>query len=124
MKVEVSNGELIDKMVILRIKSERIENAESVARVRAELEHLEGAVSELPVEPPERLVAELKTVNESLWEIEDDIRRKEACREFDSEFIELARSVYITNDRRAALKRELNVATESCFFEEKSYEEF
>ncbi len=124
MKVEVSNGELVDKMVILRIKSERIENAESVSRVRAELGHLEAAIGELPVAPPAGLVAELQAVNEELWEIEGDIRLKEAGGEFDAEFIELARSVYKTNDRRAALKRELNVATESRFFEEKSYQEF
>ena len=124
MKVEVSDGELVDKMVILRIKQERIDDAERVANVSRELALLEASFGEISPAPPEELVAELKTVNEALWEIEDEIRRKESRQEFDEDFIQLARSVYITNDRRAEAKRKINLFTKSELIEEKSYEDY
>lgn len=124
MKVEVSDGELFDKMVILRIKKERIQNPERVANVIKELELLEATCAQISPAPPEEMIAELKTVNEALWVIEDDIRLKEARQEFDDEFIQLARSVYVTNDQRAEAKSKVNLFTESELIEEKSYEDY
>ena len=124
MKVEVSDGELFDKMVILRIKKERIGNPERVANVVKELELLEATCAQISPAPPAELIAELKTVNEALWVIEDDIRQKESRQEFDDEFIRLARSVYVTNDKRAEAKRKINLFTESELIEEKSYEDY
>ena len=124
MKVEVSDGELFDKMVILRIKKERIQNPERVANVIKELELLEATCAQISPAPPEEMIAELKTVNEALWVIEDDIRLKEARQEFDNEFIQLARSVYVTNDQRAEAKSKVNLFTESELIEEKSYEDY
>ena len=108
--IEIAPGELIDKITILKIKSERIENAEKVANVRVELETLSASRdAALPAsEELTRLTAALKSVNEELWVIEDDIRDRERASDFGPEFIRLARAVYKTNDRRAALKREIN----------------
>ncbi len=124
MKVEVSDGELVDKMVILQIKKERIDDPERVANVVKELDLLEACVREISPPPPDGLIGELKTLNEALWEIEDDIRLKEARDEFDDEFVQLARSVYITNDKRAEAKRKINLFTKSELIEEKSYGEY
>ena len=122
-EIAVSWGELIDKITILEIKSERLTAVSALANVRKELsllkakaDHLIGTNSEIPF-----LKQQLLLVNESLWDIEDKIRKKEAAQEFDAEFIELARSVYRQNDRRAAIKREINTALSSELFEEKSY---
>jgi hypothetical protein len=124
MKVEISNGELIDKMVILRIKRERIQDEQSLANVARELAVIEAASARLSPPPPDDLIAELKSINDALWVIEDDIREKEARQEFDEEFIRLARSVYVTNDRRADTKRQINDATGSELVEEKSYRDY
>lgn len=126
LSVQTSPGEFLDKLTILEIKSERISDPAKLANVRRELEILRAtwAASPLAGRDVAKLVAELKGVNESLWEIEDRIRLKEAARAFDEEFVELARSVYRTNDRRAALKRELNVALGSELVEEKSYKAY
>jgi hypothetical protein len=119
-------GEFLDKLTILEIKSERMGDAAQLANVRRELGLMREtwAASPLAVRDVSALVAELKGVNESLWEIEDAIRAKEAARTFDAAFIELARSVYRTNDRRAAIKRELNLALGSEILEEKSYKPY
>lgn len=121
--VPISPGELLDKITILEIKSERIDDPAKVANVRIELDLLngvwEGAVSEDAFIT--RLRAELKAINETLWEIEDEIREEETLARFGSRFIELARAVYVTNDRRAAAKREVNVHLGSKILEEKSY---
>jgi Family of unknown function (DUF6165) len=123
---EVSVGEFLDKLTILQIKSERIGDAAKLANVRKELALLNRTWSRSPFaghdirEPLERL----KAVNEKLWAIEDDIRIKEATGTFDREFIELARSVYICNDERAAIKRELNLLLGSELVEEKSYADY
>lgn len=124
--IEIGPGELIDKITILRIKSERMGDAAKLRNVRHELEVLEQARREhLPDSAALRsLEAELKAVNEALWVIEDDIRDCEARRDFGPAFIELARSVYKSNDRRAAIKKELNLLTGSSIVEEKSYTEF
>lgn len=120
----VSFGELIDKITILEIKSERISDESKLVNVRHELEILEQTwrdAGNADVSDPR---ARLKAVNEELWEIEDDIRIKESKREFDERFIELARAVYVTNDKRANIKKEINLALGSELVEEKSYEDY
>ena len=122
--IPVSVGELLDKVTILQIKSERISDESKLVNVRREL----GALLEtcerygLPVENPK--VAELRAVNESLWVVEDLLRDKERAKSFDAEFVRLARDVYVTNDKRAALKRDLNIELGSGFIEEKSYKPY
>jgi hypothetical protein len=120
--VPVSWGELLDKITILQIKQERLDDAAKRANVAAELAALNavaGAVlADAALAPP---LAELKAVNESLWGIEDRLRDKESAGDFDADFIALARAVYFTNDRRAALKREINRLLHSALVEEKSY---
>jgi hypothetical protein len=126
IKVEVGTGELIDKITILEIKAERITDAAKLSHVRYELSVLsETRDREIPgSEELDRLTIELKTINESLWEIEDDIRACDAAGDFGSRFVDLARAVYRTNDRRAAVKKQINELTGSTVVEEKSYTEF
>ena len=124
--VPVSPGEVLDKITILEIKSERMDDAEKVANVKRELELLRASWLEHVDEDEtvHRIHAELKAINEELWEIEDDIRDKEKAREFDEIFIKLARAVYVTNDKRANAKKELNVYLGSEIVEEKSYQDY
>jgi prefoldin subunit 5 len=124
--VPVSPGEVLDKITILEIKSERMDDAEKVANVKRELELLQASWRQHVDEDETvgRIHAELKAINEELWEIEDDIRDKERAREFDDVFIALARSVYVTNDKRANAKKELNVYLGSEIVEEKSYQDY
>ncbi|MES1943223.1 hypothetical protein PC39_03852 [Salinisphaera sp. PC39] len=126
IRIPVATGELLDKITILRIKSERIADPDKLANVRRELSLLEGIWA--GIDAGDARVADcidrLKEVNEALWEIEDRIRVKESRSNFDQDFIELARSVYFTNDKRAAIKREINDLTGSTLTEEKSYEEY
>lgn len=126
LNVQTSPGEFLDKLTILEIKSERITDPAKLENVRRELELLRAtwAASPLASRDVAALVADLKRVNETLWEIEDRIREKEAARAFDADFVELARAVYRTNDRRAAIKRDLNVALGSTLLEEKSYQAY
>jgi hypothetical protein len=124
--VPISHGELIDKITILEIKSERIRDAAKLANVRTELDLLNAtwwadAASRTDI-AGER--TNLRSVNEALWDIEDRIRLKEKARAFDAEFIELARSVYIRNDERAAIKRAINEKLGSTLVEEKSYQDY
>jgi hypothetical protein len=121
--VEVSPGEMIDKITILEIKSERIDDDGKLANVRAELGILSAARGEKIPDSPEltALTAELKTVNERLWEIEDDIRDCERANDFGARFVELARSVYLNNDERAAIKAKINALLGAEIVEEKSY---
>jgi hypothetical protein len=123
LDVRMPPGEFLDKMTILEIKSKRIEDPEKLVNVRRELELLHATWFASGAAAPDvtDLVADLREVNEALWDIEDRIRQKEVERRFDEEFIELARSVYRTNDRRAAIKRSLNLALGSEILEEKSY---
>lgn len=126
ISVEVSPGELIDKITILEIKSERMTDSEKLKNVRTELATL-IACRDLVIEPSDKLLAlsgQLKQVNESLWKIEDDIRDCERQRDFGPQFVELARSVYKSNDHRAALKRQINDLLGSRIIEEKSYAEY
>jgi transcriptional regulator of nitric oxide reductase len=126
IKVPVSPGEVLDKITILEIKSERISDPEKVANVRVELALLQETWKEFirDDEVIRGLHAQLKEVNEALWEIEDDIRDKERAKEFDERFIELARAVYVTNDRRSRVKKELNLHLGSEIVEEKSYQDY
>ena len=124
--VPVSFGELLDKIAILQIKSERMVDPAKLANVRNELSVLERTWMEHPAAGGDiaRLRADLKSVNERLWVIEDDIRLKEKAQAFDAEFIELARSVYIENDQRARIKKDINLALGSAYVEEKSYQDY
>jgi transcriptional regulator of nitric oxide reductase len=126
IKVPVSPGEVLDKITILEIKSERMSDPEKVANVRVELSLLQETWREFIRDDDVilRLHAQLKEVNEALWEIEDDIRDKERAKEFDERFIELARAVYVTNDRRSRVKKELNLHLGSEIIEEKSYQDY
>jgi hypothetical protein len=121
--IEVSWGELIDKMTILEIKNQRLTSPEAVANVQLELAALRQAAQDLLPRPPEldALKTKLKSINEVLWEIEDKIRAKEAAKSFDQQFVGLARSVYFNNDERARIKREINKLLNSKFVEEKQY---
>lgn len=122
----VSPGELLDKLTILDIKVERIEEVEKRANVAHEKQLLEAVWRESNLENGEtvRLRAELKAVNEQLWDIEDAIRDEERDRRFGERFIELARSVYVTNDKRAAIKKAINQELGSKIVEEKSYSDY
>lgn len=124
--VPISPGELLDKITILRIKSARMTDAAKLANVRAELAELEktwlaSVGTSVDVADDERA---LQAVNERLWVIEDDIRDKELAQAFDARFIELARSVYIENDERAAIKKRVNQKLGSRIVEEKSYKPY
>ncbi|MXW00905.1 MAG: hypothetical protein F4X59_05020 [Holophagales bacterium] len=126
LQVEVSPGELIDKITILEIKAERIADPGKLANVHRELRSL-TATREEALEPSpelEEFTAELRRINERLWEIEDDIRDCERNGDFGERFIELARAVYRTNDRRAAAKRNINELLGSELIEEKDYAEY
>lgn len=124
--VPVSFGELLDKIAILQIKSERMSDEAKLANVRNELTALEKTWMAHPAAGHDivRLRADLKAVNERLWVIEDDIRIKEKRQEFDAEFIRLARSVYVENDERARVKKQINIALGSTYVEEKSYQDY
>ena len=124
--IEVGAGEVIDKITILKIKAERMTDPAKLKNVNHELAVLSAACAQNLAATPElaRLEAELQTVNEALWVIEDDIRACEAARDFGPKFIELARSVYIQNDKRAAIKKQINAHCGSSIVEEKSYTEF
>ncbi len=124
--VPVSFGELLDKIAILQIKSERMSDPAKLANVRNELAALEATWAAHPASRQDiaALRAELKAVNERLWVIEDDIRLKEKAQAFDAEFIRLARSVYFENDTRARVKKDINLALGSAYVEEKSYQDY
>jgi len=126
VKVNIAPGELIDRITILLIKSERMDDEEKLANVRLELDILSATRDEDIAGSAELddLTAKLKKVNEALWEIEDKIRDCEAAKDFGETFVELARSVYITNDERARLKREISVLLGSQVLEEKSYKPY
>jgi hypothetical protein len=121
--VPVSPGEVLDKITILRIKAVRITDPAKLANVRRELDLLEHTWRESPYASCDVAADEaaLQAVNERLWDIEDEIRDKEREHAFDAVFIALARSVYVENDERAAIKKRINVALGSTIVEEKSY---
>jgi len=124
--IPVSPGELLDKITILQIKSQRISDEAKLVNIHNELNILNEIWSQAVSDNPaiENLTKELTEINESLWDIEDDIREQEKNQNFGAEFIELARSVYITNDRRAEVKKKINVLLGSKIIEEKSYQDY
>ena len=126
INIEISIGEFFDKITILEIKQERIKDQAKLVNINRELNALNALLDGLPVSRAdvENEVNELKAINEKLWVIEDDIRDKESKKSFDQEFIELARAVYFTNDKRSDVKRAINIILGSDFIEEKSYEEY
>jgi len=128
MKIEVSNGEVLDKYSILQIKSERITDPTALNNIRRELEGLQPAVDAIrSLESSGTLHSlqdQLLEVNTSLWEVEDVLRGLEKSQDFGPSFVAAARSVYQLNDRRAAVKKEINLLTGSNLIEEKSYEKY
>lgn len=122
--VPVSVGELLDKITILQIKSERIKDPAKLVNIRKELDALIETCRKNSIDVSHALVTELKKINETLWVVEDDIRDKERAKLFDQQFIELARAVYVTNDRRFQVKAQINKAMGSAYAEEKSYQPY
>lgn len=123
MKIEVSNGEIIDKLTIIQIKIERITDEAKLRNLRKEFKEL-SRVTESILSVSDPLYKDLYEVNCELWDIEDHIRDLERKKDFREDFISTARSVYFKNDRRAELKREINIRTASGLIEEKSYEKY
>ncbi len=122
INIPISPGELLDKITILEIKSENIEDKEKLANVEVELKLLRQIWENTTPDPElNALKQELKENNKALWDIEDKIRIKESNKEFDHVFVELARSVYIQNDKRADTKKKINLKLGSMIIEEKSY---
>lgn len=125
MKVEISDGELLDKLSILEIKAIFIGDEEKLKNVNKEIEELKPlCVNLFTSREIKDGYEELKGVNLRLWEIEDSIRVKEKAKEFDEEFIRLARAVYFTNDKRAEIKKKINLFSGSYLVEEKSYSDY
>jgi len=124
--IPISPGELLDKITILEIKSERIESTEKKANVNKELAMLNSVWAEAVTEDEEikAMRSEMKSINETLWVIEDDVRDEERDKRFETRFIELARSVYVTNDQRADVKKRINLYLKSDIVEEKSYQDY
>ena len=125
MNIEVSHGEIVDKLTILQIKNQNITDPIKLDNIVKEYNYLLSIVENdlgISTESPEYL--ELLSINNELWVIEDDIRDKERVKEFDEEFIKLARAVYFTNDVRAKVKKEINLKYSSGFVEEKSYQPY
>ena len=127
MKVEVSNGELLDKLTILELKLSNITDKQKLINVNKEHSELNPLALRLFEEygnDLKRLYLELTAINTQLWKIEDDIRECERNKDFGDQFISLARSVYFTNDKRSDVKKAINLLTDSGFIEEKSYEDY
>lgn len=123
MKIEVSNGEIIDKLTIIQIKLERIKDRVKLGNLQKEYKELVKTSSSI-ISTTDPLYEALYQVNCELWDIEDHIRDLERNKDFGSDFISTARAVYIKNDRRSELKREINIKTSSGLIEEKSYEKY
>lgn len=126
IEIEISVGELLDKLTILEIKAARIKDKDKLININKELSLLntlwqQSSYSNVDIT---QQLTQLKEINEALWNIEDKIRYKEAIKQFDDEFIDLARSVYVTNDQRAATKKTINLITGSDLIEEKSYKDY
>ncbi|MEM7400510.1 MAG: DUF6165 family protein [Pseudomonadota bacterium] len=125
INVPISPGELLDKITILEIKSEHISDNIKLANVQTELKLLSDIWDKTsPNSELDSLKQELRENNQALWDIEDKIRIKESNKEFDQVFIELARSVYIQNDKRAETKKKINIKLGSAIVEEKSYADY
>jgi hypothetical protein len=125
MKIEVSIGEIVDKLTILDIKMTNILDPEKLKNISKEYGYLKDVVEDdLGISTTSEAYNKLLNINKELWDIEDDIRDKERNGEFDERFIELARAVYVTNDKRAEAKKEINLKFGSNFVEEKSYAKY
>lgn len=124
MKVEISNGELVDKVSILSIKMKKIQNKEKLGNIRKEYDILSKQMHAIGITEASPEFRELEEINLRLWEIEDKIRYKESVKEFDDGFIRLARSVYFENDKRSHVKRQININTGSEIMEEKQYTKY
>ena len=127
MKVEVSNGELIDKLTILELKLTNITDVQKLTNIQKEhdeLNPLAGQLFDSFGEELKNLYKQLAEINSELWIIEDDIRECERNKDFGSDFVSLARAVYFTNDKRSDVKKAINLLTDSGFVEEKSYEDY
>jgi hypothetical protein len=123
MQIEVSVGEIVDKLSILEIKKNNIKDKNKLVNINKEFEYLYSVVfKDLSIDMAD--FSRLVLINEELWIIEDRIRSKESRKIFDSEFISLARSVYITNDKRTKIKKEIDLKYSSTFTEEKSYNKY
>ncbi|HLP72513.1 MAG TPA: DUF6165 family protein [Bacteroidales bacterium] len=123
MKIEVSNGEIIDKLTIIQIKLERMKDQSKLKNLKKEFDVLKEA-SDSIIKNDDPLYIALYEVNSELWDIEDRIRDLERRKDFGKEFIETARAVYFKNDKRSEIKREINIRTSSGLIEEKSYEKY
>ena len=123
MKIEVSNGEIIDKLTILQIKLERIKDKEKLKNLKGEFDKLSKTSASI-MKPSDPLYKALYEINCELWDIEDHIRDLERRKDFGEDFITTARSVYFRNDKRAEIKRKINLKTSSGLIEEKSYEKY
>ena len=127
MKVEVSNGELLDKLTILELKLTNIADVKKLSNIQNEHDELNPLASQLfdsYGEELKNLYKQLAEINSELWTIEDDIRECERNKDFGSDFVSLARAVYFTNDKRSDVKKAINLLTDSGFVEEKSYEDY
>ena len=123
MQIEVSNGEIADKLTIIEIKLERIKDKSKLANLQKEYDILNDAVSSI-IDKKNQLYLDLLDINNQLWDIEDHIRDLEREKKFDDDFVQTARSVYFINDRRSDVKRRINELTGSNLTEEKSYEQY
>ena len=123
INVPISIGELIDKISILEIKKDKLKNIK-LKNILKELSFLREVLEKNSIFIPDEIFLQLKSINLTLWDIEDKIRIKEKNKEFDNEFIELARSVYLNNDKRSETKKVLNIMLKSEIIEEKSYEKY
>ena len=124
MKIEISTGELVDKVSILAIKLRKIKNPQKLDNINKEYDLLESAMTKCGITADSSEFRQLEDVNLQLWEIEDRIRIKEAEQSFDDKFIQLARSVYFKNDKRAEIKKEINLKFGSKLVEEKEYTDY
>lgn len=121
MKIEVSNGELLDKLSILEIKKQKITDKDKLKHIEAERGHLETLASSLHFPLTDPSYIRLKEINSLLWDIEDNIRKKEDEQDFGEEFIQLSRDIYILNDERFRMKKDINIRTKSLFHEQKGH---
>lgn len=124
MDVKISVGEVVDKTTILHIKKDRISDHAKLANIVKEYDYLCSVLQKIHITPDNQHYISLLAINTMLWDIEDAIRIKEKKKEFDEEFIEIARSVYMTNDKRAAIKKQICIDFDSDFVDEKSYEKY
>ncbi len=123
MKIEVSNGEIVDKLTIIEIKLKHIRDEKKLKNLKKEYEVLDAAVRQI-IPKDHELYQALLDVNKQLWDIEDTIRNLERAKDFGDKFIETARAVYFTNDKRSEVKRQINELTGSDLMEEKSYQKY